>query len=98
MISQLAELFGASPVFHGRSRTVDLLKEVGQDLGVEFRYTKNLETVHRTCSSDHVCTRMYVDYLESEQGYIGIERVNPLGTSFVLNFSYMEHLGLISQE
>ena len=98
MIAQLAELFGASPVFHGRSRTVDLLAEVGQDLGVEFRYTKNLETVHRTCSSDNVCTRMYVDYLESEQGYIGIERVNPLGTSFVLNFSYMEHLGLISQE
>ena len=98
MITQLAELFGASPVFHGRSRTVDLLKQVGHDLGVEFRYTKNLESVHRTCSSDNVCTRMYVDYLESEQGYIGIERVNPLGTSFVLNFSYMEHLGLISRE
>ena len=98
MITQLANLFGASPVFHGRSRTVDLLRQVGHDLGVEFRYTKNLESVHRTCSSDNVCTRMYVDYLESEQGYIGIERVNPLGTSFVLNFSYMEYLGLISQE
>lgn len=97
MITQLAQLFGASPVFHGRSRTVDLLLEVGRDLGVEFRYRKNLESVHRTCSSDNLCTRMYVDYLESEQGYIGIERVNPLGTSFILNFSYMEHLGLISQ-
>lgn len=98
MVTQLAELFHASPVFHGRSRTVDLLTEVGQDLGVEFRYSKNLEAVHRACSSDNVCTRMYVDYMESEQGYIGIERVNPLGTSFVLNFSYMEHLGLISRE
>ncbi len=97
MISQLADLFGASPVYHGRSRTVDLLMEVGRDLGVEFRYAKNLESVHRTCSSDNLCTRLYVDYLESEQGYIGIERVNPLGTSFVLNFSYLAHLGLVSQ-
>lgn len=54
MITQLAQLFGASPVFHGRSRTVDLLMEVGQDLGVEFRYHKNLESVHRTCSSDNL--------------------------------------------
>ena len=98
MITQLANLFGANPVFHGRSRTVDLLIEVGVDLGVEFRYTKNLDSVQRTCSSDHICTRIYVDYLESENGYIGIERVNPLGTSYVLNFSYMEHLGLITQD
>lgn len=98
MITQLAELFGAFPVFHGRSRTVDLLTEVGADLGVEFRYAKNLESVQRTCNSDQLCTRLYVDYLESERGYIGIERVNPLGTSFVLNFSYMERLGLVTPE
>lgn len=98
LITQLAELFGASPVFHGRSRTIDLLTEVGGDLGVEFRYSKNLQNVQRTCVSDHICTRLYVDYLESEQGYIGIERVNPLGTSFLLDFSYMEHLGLMTGE
>lgn len=98
MIAQLGELFGASPVYHGQSRTVDLLTEAGADLGVVFQYAKNLESVRRACLSDNVCTRMYVDYLESEQGYTGIERVNPLGTSFILNFSYMEHLGLITPE
>lgn len=95
-LKSVADLFGGNLVFDGYNKTVGLVKTIGKDTHVCFKIGKNMKSIKRTRSTTDCITRLYVVNQTSESGYIGIEDVNPLGTSFILDFGYFIDAGLLS--
>lgn len=85
-IKALAEVFDGYPVYHGDTKTVDLVTMIGRDSGVCFRTAKNMRMIKQVRSSNEFITRLSVINQTTDEGYIGIENVNPLGTNFIQNF------------
>ena len=89
LISKMCDLFDAKPVYHGDSKTVDILPmnpfsepEVGHlpDVSlasnvVELHYGTNLSNVTRTTSSKNIVTKFYAHgaYGEKTYGYCSID-------------------------
>lgn len=96
-LKSIASLFDGSLVFDGYAKTVSLVKLIGKKSNVCFRVGKNMKSIKRTRNTTDIITRLYVIDQTSENGYIGIEEVNPLGTSFILDFDYYKEAGLLSQ-
>lgn len=59
---------------------------------------KNLSALTVDYDSDCIVTRLYVEGEYSEDGYVGIDDVNPTGLSYLLNFDYYKKLGLFTDE
>lgn len=97
-LKAIAELFGGNLVFDGYEKTVGLVKIIGANRNVCFRIGKNMKSFKRTRNTTDFITRLYVIDQTTESGYIGIEDVNPLGTSFILDFDYFKEAGMLSQE
>lgn len=55
---------------------------------------KNLETLNVEYKSDSIVTRLYVEGEYGEDGYVGIDDVNPTGLTFLLDFDYYRQIGL----
>lgn len=83
-------------MFHGDSRTVDFFALNNRDRLLEFSYEKNLNSVRVEHNSESMITRLYVEGIFDDLGYIGIEDVNPTGLGFLLNFDYFRTLGLFT--
>ena len=45
-----------------------------------------------------VITRLYVEGEYGDNGYVGIDGVNPTGLPFLLNFDYYRELGVFTEE
>lgn len=89
LITAMCDLFDAKPVFHGDSRTVDILPmnpfseslngeppDVSKADGVvELHYGKNISNVTRTLNTDNLVTKLYAygAYGDTTVGYCGID-------------------------
>jgi hypothetical protein len=107
LINKVCELFNARPVFHGDTQTVDIIafapykfhedSEYPQllepDSLIELNYSKSLSGVTRSLNTENMITRLYVEGEFGDNGYLGIEEVNPNGTNFILNFDYFRATG-----
>lgn len=92
MISSICELFEAKPVFHGDTKTVDIIPmnpfklnsegipdvSSAEDSVIELSYSKNLKNVTRNQDFSNVVTKMYVQgsFGDVVTGYCGIENIN----------------------
>lgn len=98
MISDLCDKFGAYPVYHGDTYTVDLIARANKPNTLEMRPGKNLKSMKRTEDSSNMVTRLYVEGEYGEFGYVGIDSVNPTGLNFLLNFDYYRQIGAFTAE
>ena len=89
LISMVCDLFDAKPIYHGDTKTVDIvpmnpfsipadgsLPDVTEADGViELAYSSNLKNVSRTMNSENLVTQLYAygSYGDSEYGYCGID-------------------------
>lgn len=94
----LQDTFGGRLRFNGETKTVDFVHAIGVDTGLSFKPRYNMKNIKRTNTSTDNVTRLYVINQTSENGYLGIESVNPLGTDFLLDFSYYDELNILTDE
>lgn len=89
LMSTMCDLFDAKPIYHGDSRTVDILPinpfsepAPGElpDLSlasevVELHYGKNVKNVTRTPNAENIVTKMYAygSYGDKTSGYCGLD-------------------------
>lgn len=98
LVTNLCNLFHARPIYHGDTKTVDFRAINNRESMQEFTYQKNLKSVRVEHSTESLITRMYVEGIYDDLGYIGIEDVNPTGLGFLLNFDYFRSVGLFTAE
>lgn len=112
LITKLCELFNARPVYNGDTQTVDLVAFVPYTLAagatipdlenpnalIELNYSKTMSGVSRTLSTNDMVTRLYVEGEYGDDGYLGIESVNPTGLNFIVNFDYLKDIGLFTAQ
>ena len=65
---------------------------------LELNFGKNLNGVDRKEDTENIVTRLYVEGDYGDDGYVGIEDVNPTGLPFLLDFSYFRELGVFTAE
>lgn len=101
LMTMMCELFEAKPVYHGDTRTVDILpinpfsvSSEGElpDLTinnnvVELHYGKNVSNVQRTLNTENIVTKLYAygSYGDKTSGYCGIDECTHTEYVFVLN-------------
>lgn len=98
LISDICALFDARPVFDGDSRTVSIYSLNRHEDLLELNFGKNLNGVDRKEDAENIVTRLYVEGDYGDDGYVGIEDVNPTGLPFLLDFSYFRELGVFTAE
>lgn len=98
LISDICALFDARPVFDGDSRTVSVYSLNRHEDLLELNFGKNLNGIDRKEDAENIVTRLYVEGDYGDDGYVGIEDVNPTGLPFLLDFSYFRELGVFTAE
>lgn len=88
LISDICKLFGGRAEFDGDARTVNVYSVNRRDELMELNFGKNLTTIERKEDAADVVTRLYVEGEYTDNGYVGIDDVNPTGLPFLLNFDY----------
>lgn len=89
LISNMCDLFEAKPIYHGDTKTVDIvpmnpfqepvngqLPDLTQAKGcIELHYGKNVKNVTRTLNTENMVTKLYVygAYGDATTGYCGID-------------------------
>jgi hypothetical protein len=88
LIATMCDLFDAKPIYHGDTRTVDivpinpfsepvdgLLPDVEAGEVVELHYGKNVSNVTRTLNTENIVTKLYAygSYGDKTSGYCGID-------------------------
>ena len=98
LISDIAKMFDARPAFDGEMKTVHLYSLNRQDEILELNFGKNLTSVERKEDAENIITRLYVEGEYGDNGYVGIDDVNPTGLPYLLDFSYFAELGVFTEE
>ena len=99
LISKLCDLFEAKPIFHGDTKTVDIihmnpfseptdggLPDVANADGVfELHYGKNIKSVTKTLNTDNIVTRLYAygSFGDAVNKYCGIENLKHNEYNFI---------------
>lgn len=97
LIINICGLFNAYPVYHGDTKTVDILALSNKQPMREMIVGHNLTALTVDPDSDSIITRLYVEGEYGEDGYVGIDDVNPTGLSYLLNFDYYKEVGLFTR-
>jgi len=98
LISDICKLFGGRPEFDGDTRTVNVYSLNRHEDVLELNFGKNMVAIDRQEDATNVVTRLYVEGEYGDNGYVGIDEVNPTGLSFLLNFDYYRELGVFTAE
>jgi hypothetical protein len=88
LVRNWAKVTGAAAVFNTSTRTIDLVAERGRDLGVAFRYGRNVQTVRRRVSPP-TATVLYA-YGADDLTIAGINS----GRQYVEDFSFYTAQGI----
>lgn len=96
LIADICKLSNARPVFDGDDKSVTVVSLNRYDSMMELNFGKNLSSVERKEDAANVVTRLYVEGEYSDNGYVGIDDVNPTGLPFLLNFDYFRELGIFT--
>jgi len=85
-VFEVARTFGAIIQWNTENRTISLLKQenIGINKGFQLSYGKYLKSLSKEERSDEMITRLRV---YGKDG-LSIQRVNPLGTDYIEDFSY----------
>jgi hypothetical protein len=85
-VFEVARTFGAIIQWNTENRTISLLKQenIGINKGFRLSYGKYLKSLSKEERSDEMITRLRV---YGKDG-LSIQRVNPLGTDYIEDFSY----------
>ena len=91
LISKMCDLFDAKPVYHGDTKTVDIvpmnpfsepenggLPAIEDDrIVAELNYSRNVKSVTRTLNTENIVTRLYAygSYGDDTTGYCGIDEI-----------------------
>lgn len=98
MVQEICQKFGAYPEFNGDQQLVDLWDRKKHRRMLEMGIDKNLVKISRTRNTDDIITRLYVEGEYGDDGYVGIDDVNPTHLSFLLNFEYYRSIGALTPE
>ena len=98
LIAEVCTLFNAYPVFDGDAKTVSLYSLNHKGDMRELIIGKDLDAVTAEYNSEDIVTRLYVEGEYGDDGYIGIDSVNPTGLTYLMNFDYYKEIGLFTQE
>lgn len=102
MITDLCTLFDAYPVFHtsedGRDKMVTFHAMDNKGDMREVMIGKDLDSISFEENSEDIITRLYVEGEYGDDGYVGIDDVNPTGLTYLMNFSYYKENGLFTAE
>ena len=98
LITDICNLYNAYPVFHGDSKTIDIRALSNKNPITELYIGKNLEALSIENNTDNIVTRLYVEGEYGDDGYVGIDDVNPTGLPFLLNFDYYRSAGLFTED
>lgn len=93
MISGICSLFNARPVYHGDTKTIDIVSIYNSTGWMEILLGKNMDKIQRQANSNNIITRLYVEGEYGDNGYVGIDNENPTGLPFILNFDYYKERG-----
>ncbi len=96
LIADICKLFNARPVFDGDDKSVTVVSLNRYDSMMELNFGKNLSSVKRKEDAANVVTRLYVEGEYGDNGYVGIDDVNPTGLPYLLNFDYFRELGIFT--
>lgn len=96
LVSDICKLFGARPIYDGDDRTVSVVSVNRYDSQMELNFGKNLSSIERKEDTSNVVTRLYVEGEYGDNGYVGIDDVNPTGLPYLLNFDYFRELGVLT--
>lgn len=85
-VFEVAKKFDALIIWNTKDRTLSLYKpeNIGLNRGLRISYTKYLKTLDKDEKSDEMVTRLKVFGNEG----LSINEVNPVGTSWIEDFSY----------
>lgn len=92
-LRDIAEIMGAKLWFDGLNKEVYIVKRIGRDTGVVFDTSYNMKSIARTRASNELVTRMYIGDMDG----VTISSVNPMGTNYLLDFSYARQAGILTQ-
>lgn len=96
LITDICKLFNARPVFDGDDKSVTVVSLNRYDSMMELNFGKNLSSVERKEDAANIVTRLYVEGEYGDNGYVGIDDVNPTGLPYLLNFDYFRELGIFT--
>ena len=85
-------------MFDGDAKTVSLYSLNHKGDMRELIVGKDLDAVTAEYNSEDIVTRLYVEGEYGDDGYIGIDSVNPTGLTYLMNFDYYKEIGLFTQE
>ena len=98
LITTVCNLFMAYPIYDTDNKTVALYNFNNRDMVIEGTVGVNLESLDVDYDSSDICTRLYVEGEYGDDGYIGIDDVNPTGLSYIMNFDYYREIGTFTAE
>ena len=98
LITDICNLFNTYPVFDGDAKTVSIYALNNKGRLYEMTMGKDIESLTVTYNSDDIITRLYVEGEYSDDGYVGIDDVNPTGLTYLMNFDYYKEIGLFTDD
>ena len=98
LMTTVCNLFKCFPVYDSDTKTVALYNFNNREQVLEGRVGYNMDALSVNYNSTDICTRLYVEGEYGEDGYIGIDNVNPTGLNYIMNFDYYREIGVFTQE
>ena len=98
LMTTVCNLFKCYPVYDSDNKTVALYNFNNRDQVLEGTVGRDMEALNVTYNSSDIITRLYVEGEYGEDGYIGIDSVNPTGLNYIFNFDYFREIGMFTSE
>lgn len=96
LISKISNVFKCFPVYDSENMTVALYNFNNREQVLEGVVGYNLNALTVTPDSASMITRMYVEGEYGDNGYVGIDDVNPTGLNYLMNFDYYREIGVMT--
>lgn len=98
LITDVCSLFNAYPEYDGERKLVHI--HAFNDKGAQFEMTMgvDVEAITEDLNSEDLITRLYVEGEYSDDGFVSIDKVNPTGLSYLMNFDYYKQIGMFTDE
>ena len=98
LMTTVCNLFKCFPVYKSDEKIVELYNYNNREQVLEGRVGYNMDALSVSYNSTDICTRLYVEGEYGEDGYIGIDSVNPTGLNYIMNFDYYREIGVFTEE
>ena len=98
IIGTICKLFKCYPIFHGDTHRVEIRALKHKEPQWEAEIGRNLSAITVNNDSTNIVTRLYVEGQYTDDGYIGIDDVNPTGMNFIFNFDYYKSIGMFTDD